>query len=361
MSIQISYTKQGIFGVMFLIIIFIAIEGIMQIIWHDMQVYCSYLSDPYFKSVPLEKVKKMCSDEESIKYTNDVIRKFTPNQNSDTMNINSLGFRGYEFSPSKPKDEYRIFMVGGSTTFGLGATSDSTTIPAYLDEMFKKNHPEKNINVINAGIIAARSADESYLIKNDLINYEPDLIIVFDGYNDAFNIMINEHEKTNKDYKFRENETDLDGFIKKYLKWLATPNVIYQWTHDYLQNNYLTDEVKEKNTDAWVTRWNNICELGKESDFNLIVMIQPMIGTSKRELSPFEQKSYEHFKLQKQLKFLNALGDSANKINCPSIDLRDTFDGINQQVFISNVHTSDFGNKILASKIYERINPIIFE
>ena len=47
----------------------------------------------------------------------------------------SLGFRGTEFSEIKPSDTYRIFMIGGSTMFGAGATSDETTIPGYLQQL----------------------------------------------------------------------------------------------------------------------------------------------------------------------------------------------------------------------------------
>ena len=48
---------------------------------------------------------------------------------AESSNLNSLGFRGPEFSEIKPSNTYRIFMVGGSTMFGAGASSDEATIP----------------------------------------------------------------------------------------------------------------------------------------------------------------------------------------------------------------------------------------
>ena len=50
----------------------------------------------------------------------------------DKSNLNNLGFRGTEFSEIKPSNTYRIFMVGGSTMFGSGESSDETTIPGIL-------------------------------------------------------------------------------------------------------------------------------------------------------------------------------------------------------------------------------------
>ena len=76
-----------------------------------------------------------------------------PNQQSNSVTINSLGFRGDEFSPEKPDNVYRIFMLGGSTMFGHGATSDQTTIPGYTQEFFQNHDVEFKIEIINGGIV----------------------------------------------------------------------------------------------------------------------------------------------------------------------------------------------------------------
>ena len=49
-------------------------------------------------------------------------------------NFNIHGFRGDEFSEIKPPNTYRIFMVGGSTLFGSGESSDDATIPGILQK-----------------------------------------------------------------------------------------------------------------------------------------------------------------------------------------------------------------------------------
>jgi len=64
--------------------------------------------------------------------TLDVLRNFSGVSKADAININSLGFRGDEFSKIKPDRTYRIFMVGSSPMFGYGATSDETTIPGFM-------------------------------------------------------------------------------------------------------------------------------------------------------------------------------------------------------------------------------------
>ena len=98
-------------------------------------------------------------------------------------NMNSEGFRGPGFSKDKPDNTYRIIAVGGSTTFGDGVTNENTW-PKILEKKLQNLSESKNIEVINAGIGAITSFNESKLIKEKLIHYKPDLMIVYDGNND---------------------------------------------------------------------------------------------------------------------------------------------------------------------------------
>ncbi|WP_268544146.1 SGNH/GDSL hydrolase family protein [Candidatus Nitrosotenuis cloacae] len=356
MSVQVGYKKQFVLGMLLLIILFGVVEGISQIIWYNMQNNCS-LEKTYFENYSDDFRKKMCSDYKNLKYDVSAIRKNEPNQKLDTLSINSLGFRGPEMQFNKEPDEYRIVLVGGSTTFGMGAPSDSSTIPAYLEDMLQDKFGTK-IKVINAGVIAAGSVEEAYYIKKELIQLRPDLIIVFDGYNDAFNIKLSEINE-NVEYEKLEKRTFIERIGKKYFSELAFPNVIYQSIHDDMQIRYLTEDVKKENTKKWINRWNEICHLGKETGFELLVTVQPMVGTSDRKLTPIEEEIHSKAKTQKIIEFLNALGESVDEIDCASADLRHTFDGVNEQVFFSAVHTGSFGNKIIAEKMYEKVLPII--
>ena len=73
--------------------------------------------------------------------------------------------------------------MGGSTVVGVGSTSDLTTIPGYLQKHYDYNS-NLTIEVINAGTPKAYSFSNAELIKNNLINYEPDLFIIYTGWND---------------------------------------------------------------------------------------------------------------------------------------------------------------------------------
>ena len=100
------------------------------------------------------------------------------------MNINSHGFRGPEITQEKPSDMTRIFILGGSTTFGT-VTSDSTTIPAFLQEKIDNTMIDHRIQVINAGVLGFDSVDETRLLKNYVEKFDPEIVMVYDGINNA--------------------------------------------------------------------------------------------------------------------------------------------------------------------------------
>ena len=369
MSVQIGAGKQILFTIILLFIAFLIIEGVAHILLMNIQNECkSHNTKVYYEVANnftkgteeySDLVDRLCTDLKNLKYVDSTIRTNAPNQSTITYSINEHGFRGKSVDLVKPIDEYRIIMVGGSTTFGLGSTADEHTIPAYLESLLNEKF-EKNIKVINAGVLAADARSEVYYVEDHLIKFNPDLIIVFDGYNDSFNIKLTD---INPDEGFVSNIhlSPLELFVNDNFKIFATPKVIFQYTHDYFQSQYLTDDVMVKNTEKWLERWNKTCKLANEKNFELFVVVQPMLGTSDRTLSEIESdiKSSKIIRYEKTFKLLNNLGDNIDSLSCPHADLRHTFDGMNEQIFHSQVHTGDKQNKILAYEISKNIESII--
>ena len=119
MSVQVSKKKQVIFGLIVLVLILGIIEAAAQIWWIDIQ-DCAIEESEIYEHLSQEEKSQLCQDQYNLRKSGiDLI----PNQRSDSVNINSLGFRGPEFSPEKPAEAYRIFMLGGSTLFGTASTS----------------------------------------------------------------------------------------------------------------------------------------------------------------------------------------------------------------------------------------------
>jgi len=88
---------------------------------------------------------------------------------------------------AKPKGELRVFVLGGSTMMGQGATWAAATVPSRLEYWLRRRQPPGSpwtIRVVNAGVGGYTSTQEQVLITTRLLAYAPDAFLVCDGYND---------------------------------------------------------------------------------------------------------------------------------------------------------------------------------
>tara|TARA_Y100000590_G_scaffold23573_1_gene26985 strand:+ start:4896 stop:6449 length:1554 start_codon:yes stop_codon:yes gene_type:complete len=302
MSVQVSYKKQTLLGLIGLLILFLTVELIANV-WWTTQINCEFENNEIFQEMDNEKKRQLCVDLYEIKISE---MELVPNQESQSITINSLGFRGDEFSAEKSDSTYRIFMLGGSTMFGHGSTSDQTTIPGYLQEFFQNNYEENNIEIINSGIQGADSFDELNLIKTRLLDYSPNVIVIYDGWNDL-----------------RENNS---------------ANTVY--------NN-----------------WNSMCELGMENEIDVMVVLQPVAGFGNKPLTEQETefakngKDYGNNLLINSYKIYEEYTKNLEKLDtCTiSLNLRDVFDNESSPIYWDQGHISDKGNSLIAKSLQEKL------
>lgn len=88
------------------------------------------------------------------------------------------------FIVPKPKGTFRIFSLGASTTIGFpyGPVGSFST---FLRDRLQTIFPLKRIEIINLGMTATNSYTAAD-ISHDLMDYEPDLIIDYDGHNEFY-------------------------------------------------------------------------------------------------------------------------------------------------------------------------------
>ena len=91
-------------------------------------------------------------------------------------------FNLQQFPKSKPEGTFRIFCVGGSTTYGR-PYDDTTSFCGWLRHFLPAADPSKKWEVINAGGISYASYRVAKLME-ELVRYEPDLFIVYAGHNE---------------------------------------------------------------------------------------------------------------------------------------------------------------------------------
>lgn len=93
---------------------------------------------------------------------------------------NSLGLSGDEIKVNKEDREFVIIALGDSFTEGDGTHADSTWLK-FL-EMKLLDNDSVDFRFINAGICGSDPVYELRLLKDKLLIYKPDLVIVANGY-----------------------------------------------------------------------------------------------------------------------------------------------------------------------------------
>ena len=246
-------------------------------------------------------------DQNPKQVTLDVLQNILGDVQKDEVNINSLEFRGNEFIKIKPDNTFRIFLLGGSQMFGTGATSDDTTIPGYIENYLDPNDYDFTVEIINSGLKGIDSRKELLLLENMLLDFTPDLVIVYDGLNDL-----------------RAGNSSTQIF----------------------------------------DNWNSMCKLGQKNNFDVIITLQPIAGFAEKSLTQKELvylqngKDYENNPLIDSLYEYNLYANNLEKLeNCTDkLDLRSVFDNELDSIYIDEAHVSDKGNSIVATSLLSNIS-----
>lgn len=379
MSVQISYKKQFLLGILFLVVILSVVEIISRVTLDVVDPRSSYCIDTVIQSqiypkLSYSNIEQLCRDYYSMKSYNLYTESYSyvanaPNQHTTTFNINSDGLRGHELILEKENNTYRIFILGGSTIFGQLSTSDNTSIPGYLEQAFVDFKPGYNIEVINAGIGGATSYHETQLIKNKLLDYAPDLIIVYDGWND-----LNYPETISNDgeipffYQIHRQISELDDYYKtpRFIDSVISflDNRLNEKLHS---TNTVSDEGSQitnvsKKIDLWKSRWSEICKIGKTNGFDTIITLQPVLESGKKQLTDWEKNAIDRVRYSSIAPSYPSFRDALSELNSEctlTADLSNVFDDIDETIFYDIGHMGDSGNIIIAQNLFELSKPII--
>lgn len=104
--------------------------------------------------------------------------------NPAQSDINPLGFRGAAVAIPKPPGVYRIVVIGASTTFGIGLTVDESW-PFQLQSILQDQYGYQHVEVVNLGVPGYYSLNSVVNLESHGLALEPDLVINYDGVNDA--------------------------------------------------------------------------------------------------------------------------------------------------------------------------------
>lgn len=369
MSVQVSYKKQIVFTIILALIVLLVIEGILSIYLFSYGP-CKLIASGIFKNMDRFSVNQRCNDYRDIALLNGMDEHYIPNQHSKTVNIDNYGFRGPDITKNKPPNTYRIFFIGGSTAYGWGSTSDSTTIPAYLQKHFEDLGLPYKVQVINAAVEGASSIEETYWIKNKLISFQPDMFIVYDGLNE----MGTPYERLSDPTKLATTpQKQVLTFLQITIPWYKTPVMIPTFlnilSHRFenestIYFHFPDDGLVINRSSLWHQREKEICELGNKEGFKTVILLQPFLGTGNKTMTSYEYDYYVHENGKKTIANYDVFAkglDGLENYCTKTADLRNIFDGNSELLYFDYGHIVDTGNKIVADSIFKSVSPIVLD
>jgi hypothetical protein len=144
---------------------------------------------------------------ENVSFVTTTTYEMSHHRRGVTHYTNEDGFRvplpGYRIVRPKPTGQLRIAVLGGSAV-QMGSTWEDT-LPGALQAVLRAAYPGRDIEVIDGGIVSCISRQSIAELVFTVSSYQPDIVILYDGYNDLF-LPITYESRPNYPYNFQTME-----------------------------------------------------------------------------------------------------------------------------------------------------------
>ncbi len=280
--------------------------------------------------------------------------------------INSKGIRDREFEIPKPDDVFRIIVLGDSVTFGTEYPVE-LTYPKVLEKLLNKK-PGANIRyeVLNAGVCSYNAVQKFLLLKNKLLDYEPDMIILQflndDYYRNAV-VLSGDKNSNQKDVFISMGEYFSSNFPKLLVLPYSLDRLLMKHLASYrVMNKMLYDRLSMDDPDRYPAQayrfaayadmkesmrlnkavFEKLHELSRERNFKVLLLLVPELKNGSR--------------IDEWIK-----NDCPDKYGFSTIDLQEAFKarGVDIEglriVPEGTCHLNDKGHRITAGIIKERL------
>jgi lysophospholipase L1-like esterase len=126
-----------------------------------------------------------------------------PNFTSGKNRHSGAGFRGEDVVQPKPSNLFRIIVLGSSTTYDISIGDWREAWPAKLGEILRQRGYE--VDVVNAGVPAWTTREHLLSYTTRLSYLEPDLVVLYEGFNDLLFRAVWPPERLRSDYTSPEH------------------------------------------------------------------------------------------------------------------------------------------------------------
>jgi len=265
--------------------------------------------------------------------------------------VNRLGFRGPELEEKKPDGVYRVLVLGDSVVMGA-ALPEEALAASKLAELLSAAHPGRKIEAINGGVGGYDIKEERQLLLEDGLQLSPDAVVLVFCVNDVPGVGIGEQVNPLRDVwapgkAWLVKESALALFIQSLYEQIGLKR------EGRLSDRLAAD--RSPSTQARIDQgWREYeSELGQ------------MVKAGEAQGAGFVLVAVPHAAqfIDQRKRFLpqKRLAAMARRLNIAFIDLAPDFaaQASLPYVFPDPVHPNANGQKIMAERIAQVLNPLV--
>jgi hypothetical protein len=300
-----------------------------------------------------------------------------------SLQTDQYGFVDNGYKKEIGSDEYLIFIVGGSTVEGRGASSNASTIAAYLEKILNQQTDKTRFRVVNAAVCGFMSYQEMSFIDGKILqNFKPKMIIAVDGRNDAYYVLGHKEWKPNWMPYYDKLSEDInnnmepgwgiliDLFRRYSIIAVSFGKIVEKVFHvnksDITQKSIPSDARIEAAADAYLVNHHITHERLKLYGIQYYFFLQPILAPFlKRKISfseatyinnwgtRYNNKDIYYVGIEKYYKTVIKKAKNLDFF----YDISTLFMDTEGEVYVDNCHYSDTGNYIIAQSLARKLWP----
>ena len=261
---------------------------------------------------------------------------------------------------TKPKTN--IWVFGGSTVYGTHLP-DAETLPSYLSS--ELNTPSTCVEVTNLGV-------EGYVTNQDLLlliellkaGHRPNIVIFYDGFNDAYLGTVPPGDSSSHlgfNRMKRRVEGSIPGrfdFLKQTSAWQLAALLASKFNRSH--SNSGSHEQRPPQTKGTLDNYQANIRVAKmladALGFKVYAFWQPSLVYGKKPLVPYEEKLLKSVSglasgSYGELNPIYAEAEERAQKSGSFIFLGNIFDQVQEPLYLDSVHLNPKGNKLAAQAI----------
>ena len=252
---------------------------------------------------------------------------------------------GFTVFGSDREDAYTIVSLGGSTTYADWLVYAK----CWSELLYEKfcNSGRKNIRILCGGAPAFDSTQELIKFLRDVVPMKPNMVLSYSGVNDV----VDSHGDINNTGP---------GYPFAFPKLTEKMKQLVKDTQES-KELYLGRKNEQSTADIWMMNKKIMNFVSEEMGIVFYTFLQPMLFYGNylidRELNVkiVEYRKKERFRLMfdHAAKFCEKIKFEMRNMDF-MVDFTDIFDGCSK-LFVDFVHVNEWGNEIIAEKIYQYI------